>query len=153
MSILLVLGATAFMIFAAIVKKMPKIRALAAAISGIGFAVGDVGGLLSRLLLRVAGFAVHTEDTLSGRLFSAGAALVGLVIVATMAGFWVHDMWPKHAAKMRTTILGLVTPFVAVATGGQAASLVHSFNTSIGNTGIGGAWAPHIIIIATHIGG
>lgn len=162
MSILLVIISVAITGFCWLVRKMPKVRAFFAALAGFGFAFAAVGGLIHRILMFVADLMVRGETKLFGKLFAGStAATANTVAVAAamtvvcgfLAALYVHDMWPKHAAKLRTTIIGFGVPLLAVATGGTAGQVASSIYSSI-STASPVLHSPVVhIIVTTRLGG
>lgn len=157
MSVLLVLGAVAATGFCLLVRKLPKPRAFFAAVAGFGFAFAAVGGFIQHFLMFLAHLAVHGESKVFGRLFAGSASTATntvvvagamTIVVAFLACLWVHDMWPKHAAKMRTTIIGFAAPLLAVATGGAAAQVASSIYSSVSTAPVLHSPVVHTLVIS-----
>lgn len=134
MSIWWTVGGLAVLIVLFIVKKLPKIRALAALVVGYALAYGGTRALLPRL----AGQGAHAGVTGAGHLgqvaLGIGVQAIGGLIALILAFFVAHDLWPKHKAKLRTTICALLLPVFAVAAGGQAAHVSNQVHMNIVQT-------------------
>jgi hypothetical protein len=99
-----VIGAILLVVFIALylLKKMPTIRALAAF---VGTILVFEAGWIGRALGAVARWLANLSGTATGWAF--GAAFIG--IPAIIAGiFFIHDIWPKHAASNRTGWAGII---------------------------------------------
>jgi hypothetical protein len=128
MSVLLVLGALTLATLCIFLKKLPKVRAVAAFIAGLGFAFGAVGGLIDHLLAAVFHLLVGVSDKVGTAAFGVG---ISTIVAGALAFVFIHDLMPKHAAKMRTAIIGFALPLFAVAAGGAAGQLASSVHQGI----------------------
>lgn len=130
--VLVFLGALTFTGLCIWLKKFVRLRAVTALIASIGFAYGVVGGLLTHLLTAGAHLAVGTAGKIE--TLTVGVA-VPVIIIGALAFVYIHDLMPKHTAKMRTTIIGFLLPLLAVATGGAAGSLADNVHAGIVQAG------------------
>lgn len=128
MTALWVLGALTFTALCLWLKKFPKLRAVAALFASLGIAYGVIGGLLTHLLTTGVGLVVSATDKLA--TITLGVA-IPTIIAGALAFVLVHDLMPKHAAKMRTTVIAFILPLFAVAAGGAAGQLAANVHTGL----------------------
>lgn len=117
-----------------IVKKMPKIRALAALFVGLGIAYGSTRSLVTRFTDDGAHAALAGGGRLAETAFGIGAASLGAIVVLCLLFLVAHDLYPRHSAKMRTTIAALLLPVFAVNAGGAVQHAIDTVRTGVVQT-------------------
>lgn len=117
-----------------IVKKLPKTKAVAALAVSFGVAYGNRGHLIPRLANQAAHAGVTAAGNAGSHLGGVGQATVGGLICLVGLGLLVHDLWPRHKAKMRDTIIAILLPILAVAAGGTAAHISDQVHTNLVQT-------------------
>lgn len=134
MPVLFTVGGLAALIVLFLVKKMPKIRAVAALLFGMGIAYGSTHALVTHLATAAAHAALSGGGKVGELLFGITVGGFGTLIVLSMTFLVGHDLWPKHSAKMRTTFIALLLPIIAANAGGAISHAADTTRTSIVQT-------------------